>query len=92
MARAEDRYVNLEVQTLPNGRQVYRSARPKNLVATEGDLRVVADEKDRLDIIANNVYGDANEWWRLAAINGRFKGSLHTKPNLEIIVPLRAVR
>lgn len=92
MARPEDRYENLEVKVLPNGRQVYRSARPKNMTPSDADLRVVADEKDRLDIIANNVYGDPNEWWRLAAINGRFKGSLHTRPNNEIIVPLRPMR
>ena len=92
MSRPEDRYVNLEIKVLPNGRQVYRSARPKNMMPSDADLRVVANEKDRLDIIANNVYGDANEWWRLAAINGRFKGSLHTLPNKEIIVPLRSTR
>lgn len=82
-----DRYQNLEAKVLPDGRTVYKPARPSLVRQSITDAVVYANERDRLDIIAQNIYGDAQQWWRLAAINRRANGSLHLKPGTEIRIP-----
>ncbi len=82
-----DRYQRLETKVLPDGRTVYKPARPSVVPQSITDAIVYANERDRLDIIATNIYGDAQQWWRLAAINGRVNGSLHLKPGSEIRIP-----
>lgn len=86
-SRPEDRYVQLTTKTLKNGQVVYTSAIPITPAVTDDDIRLVASETDRMDIIANNVYGAPEEWWRIAAANRLVKGSLHFKPNTTIIIP-----
>jgi hypothetical protein len=88
MSRPEDRYVKLETTTLPSGRVVYKTARPRQVLIDEDtDLTLTGNEKDRMDILASNVYGDAGEWWRIAAANRHVNGSLHVKPNTDITLP-----
>ena len=82
-----DRYQNLSTKVLPDGRVVYRAARPSVVRPSITDAVIPANERDRFDIIANNVYGNAQEWWRLASINGRVDGSLHVKPGNDIRIP-----
>ena len=88
MARAEDRYVNLTTKTLSNGQLVYKSVRPIK-VETDPltDISILATDTARMDVLANNVYGGAAEWWRIASANGKVNGSLYMKPGEKIIIP-----
>jgi hypothetical protein len=89
-SRAEDRYVKLETKILPSGRVVYKSSRPRVVIVdTVNDIILTANEKDRFDVLANNVYGSAQDWWKIAAANKHVNGSLHMLPNLDIIIPKR---
>lgn len=87
MARPEDRYVRLETKVLPNGRVVYKSTRPLSIPTLPSDTVITADEAVRMDIIANNVYGSPNDWWRIAAANRRTNGSLYVRPGLQLVIP-----
>mgnify|MGYP003296379362 CR=1 FL=1 len=88
MSRPEDRYRKLETKTLPNGRVVYKSAIPLVVEADSlSDISMVANERDRMDIIAHNVYGSAEDWWRIAAANKRVDGSLHLTPGQTVLIP-----
>ncbi len=88
MSSPEDRYRKLETKTLPNGRVVYMSAIPLVVdVDPLMDDSIVASERDRMDIIAHNMYGSAEEWWRIAAANRRVDGSLHLKPGTTVYIP-----
>ncbi len=82
-----DRYQNLGTKILPDGRLVYTTARPSLIQQSTRDVVITAGERDRFDIIANNVYGDPQQWWRIAALNKRVDGSLHIKPNTDIRIP-----
>jgi len=86
--RAQARYTTKLVEKkLPDGRTVYQTAKPKPISPDIDDIIITADERDRSDIIANNVFGSAMEWWRIAAANGRVDGSLHFTPGQRIIIP-----
>lgn len=86
--RSQIRYeTELKQVKLPDGRTVYSTARPKVVTTDVQDIVITADERDRADIIANNVYGSAQEWWRIACANGRVNGSLHFTPGQQITIP-----
>jgi nucleoid-associated protein YgaU len=87
MSLPEDRYVKLETKTLPNGRVVYRSARPLPIDPGPNDLSFTANERDRMDIIAHNAYGSPVEWWRIAAANRISKGSALIPPGTTVVIP-----
>lgn len=88
MSKAQARYQNaLETVKLPDGRTVYQTVRPKVISTDVQDVVITADERDRADIIANNVYGSAREWWRIAAANAKVNGSLHFMPGQQVVIP-----
>jgi nucleoid-associated protein YgaU len=85
----DERYVKtLETTTLPDGRVVYKPSIPKVVVGDSFvDTTIVASDQDRLDIIANNVYGSPMDWWRIAAANNNANGTVHVKPGTLLIIP-----
>jgi hypothetical protein len=85
---AQDRFENqLQTKTLRDGRVVFIPNRLKSIDENIMDVHIIVDELDRADLIANNVFGSAAEWWRIVAINKSFKGSLFFKPGTEIVIP-----
>jgi hypothetical protein len=85
---AQDRYEKLEIKTLSNGQQVYKSALPKSIKPdTLTDMQIVVGDAERLDVIAHNVYGSAESWWKIAAANTKINGSLFLKPGTILYIP-----
>jgi hypothetical protein len=87
MARPEDRYRKLKTKKLVDGRVVYSSAIPVSIETDDLDESFVANERDRMDIVAKNQFGSALDWWRIAAANKKVNGSLHFKPGQTVIIP-----
>ena len=88
MANSQDRYVKLTTRKLADGRAVYASVKPKKINADPlTDISIPASDISRMDVIANNVYGSAQEWWRLASANGRVNGTMYLSPGNKIIIP-----
>ena len=85
----QDRYdTPLQYKQLPNGKIVYRSLRPRTIIPDAlNDSEIVANDTIRMDNLAVNVYGDQHSWWRIAAVNGRFNGSMFFRPGSIIIIP-----
>ena len=77
----------LRTITLTDGRTVYRTARPTVVETSPSDIRITVGEQDRFDIIAQNVYGSAAEWWRVASANGMVDGSLTVPIGTDIVIP-----
>ena len=83
-----NRYLKVETKILPDGREVYASLIPITIAPNEiTDLVIVVNEVDRLDIIAQNVYGDPHQWWRIAAANHRVNGGMHVQPGTKLVIP-----
>jgi hypothetical protein len=87
MARPEERYRKLKKKQLPDGKQVYLPAIPLSINSTTEDEEFVAGEVDRMDTIAQNAYGSAMDWWRIAAANKKVNGSIFFKPGQRVIIP-----
>ena len=86
--KAQERYeTKLVTRQLPDGRTVYTSAIPRSVKVDEQDIVIVADQNDRADIIANNVYRTPVDWWKIASANGKVDGSLYFTPGQDITIP-----
>lgn len=85
----QDRYdTTLETKKLPNGRLVYKSARPKSIKPnTATDVLLVATDVARMDKISNDAYNTPMNWWKIASANGRVDGSLYFRQGTTIVVP-----
>ena len=55
---------------------------------TDSDIYINVTTPERLDLLANQFYNDATQWWIIAAANGLGKGTLFTPENLILRIPI----
>jgi len=66
----------------------YLTTRYPDIERRPTDLYIISREGDRLDLLANEFYGDARYWWIIAQANdGIDKGSYVLSPSLQIRIP-----
>ena len=53
----------------------------------ETDIYIITRELDRLDLIANQYYGDPRFWFVIARANNLGKGTLIVPPGLQLRIP-----
>ena len=63
------RYKNKQVLTDKNNVKYYESAIPEYYPDSNDDIRVVTEIGDRLDLIADQFYGDSSLWYLIADAN-----------------------
>ena len=53
------------------------------------DLYIITSDRDRLDLLANQFYGNVDYWWIIASANPGVvkRDSFILKPGLEVRVP-----
>ena len=89
------RYESKETKILPRnslrgqGTEVFLSTRPVKVEAALDDIILVANEGDRLDILASRFYGSPRLWFAIASVNNLTNGSMHIKPGTSIRIPAK---
>jgi hypothetical protein len=63
------RYDNLDGKNIIGKGIVYDSLLLPYIEPTDSDILIVTEEEDRLDLLANQFYGDSNLWWVIATYN-----------------------
>ena len=63
------RYQNIGLQKVDNGETIYLPTKYPTLVPSNEDYYIIAREEDRMDLIANDFYGDPTLWWVIAMAN-----------------------
>ena len=58
-----------------------------NIERSTEDLYVISKITDRLDLLANEYYGDSSLWWVIALANNIGKGTLVVDPGLQLRIP-----
>ncbi len=53
----------------------------------ETDIYIITRELDRLDLLANQYYGDPRFWFVIARANNLGKGTLIVPPGLQLRIP-----
>ena len=75
-----NRYENTIVKRRENGDRVYSYTLYPKIPIKNSDVFITPTYGDRLDVLANEYYGDTSLWWIIAQANG-IKGftSLYSK-------------
>jgi hypothetical protein len=63
------RYDIKNIKKLDNGKRVLKTSIPKTIPKKDDDIYVITQETDRLDLLANEYYGDSRLWWIIAQAN-----------------------
>ena len=65
----------------------YGTTRYPDFPLQESDKYIISREGDRLDLLANQFYGDPRYWWILATVNNLGKGTLIVPPSIQLRIP-----
>jgi|TARA_R110000823_G_scaffold285668_1_gene404094 phage tail protein X len=83
-----NRSENIPIQTNINGRRYYKNAFYPSIPLSSNDIYVITLEGDRLDLIANQYYGDPSLWWIISTANsGVPKSSLYIPVGTQLRIP-----
>ena len=90
------RYSNTRTKRKPNGDRVYSYTLYPKIPIKNSDVFITPTYGDRLDILANDYYGDSSLWWIIAQANGikgftaiytkNFKGELRIPTEIQDII------
>jgi hypothetical protein len=81
------RYDRNSRKKLPDGRVVYRPKIYPNIPKRDSDIYIATQGGDRLDTIANQMYGDSSLWWIIAAANNIHAATFAVKEGTILRVP-----
>lgn len=81
------RYRNLNTKRLDTGRTVYQSKIFSPIKKREDDIYIITQETDRLDLLANQFYGDSRLWWIIAHANNLNSAELGLEEGIQLRIP-----
>lgn len=84
------RYNNLDGKNIIGRGVVYDSLLLPYIEPTDSDILIVTEEEDRLDLLANQFYGDSQLWWVIATYNNLTDIDTKLEPGLQLRIPVRA--
>ena len=84
------RYDNLNIQNKNSRGLVYHSQLLPYIEPSDSDILIITEEDDRLDLLANQFYGDSKLWWVIATYNNLTDIDTKLEPGLQLRIPVRA--
>lgn len=83
-----NRYQNITLTKYNStGSQYYLNNLYPDVEYTEDDNYVITTLGDRLDLLANNFYGDSSLWWIIASANALSGDSLYPPVGMQLRIP-----
>lgn len=80
------KYSNQLIEKFTNRKYLSSTIYPK-IAPTEDDLYIIADEADKLDVLANKYYGSPRYWWVIAIANNLNDASVYITPGTQLRIP-----
>lgn len=82
------RYTNIPTSRDVNGQQSYDTNIYPEIPFSDNDIYVVTELGDRLDILANQYYGNSTYWWIISSANyGLKQDSYYLPQGVQIRIP-----
>ena len=78
------RYSNTRLKR-ENEKSYYKSTTFEKIPKTDADIYVITQYGDRLDLLANQFYGDVSLWWYIARANNL--NSVLVPENIQLRIP-----
>ena len=82
-----NRYQDLTMITDSNGRRKYTPTFVPFFDKSDNDIYVITDDSDRLDLLANQFYGDSTAWPIIATANNIGLGTLNIETSKQLRIP-----
>ena len=82
-----DRYQDLSIIKDSNGRRKYTTTFVPYFDKSDNDIYVITDDSDRLDLLANQFYGDSTAWPIIATANNIGLGTLNIEASKQLRIP-----
>ena len=84
-----NRTANIQINKEIGKKRYYKPLKYPEIPLSIDDLYVVTTSGDRLDLLANQFYGDVRLWWiiSIANMNVIRRDSYSVEPGLEIRIP-----
>jgi len=82
-----NRYQDLAIIKDSNGRRKYVTTFVPFFDKSDNDIYVITDPSDRLDLLANQFYGDSTAWPIIASANSLGLGSLNIESGKQLRIP-----
>ena len=71
-----------------NGAKFYSTTFYPKVPLSENDIYVLTNKGDRLDLLAQQFYGDPNLWWIISSANGNLsQNSLYIPLGTQLRIP-----
>jgi hypothetical protein len=82
-----NRYQDLSIIKDSNGRRKYTTTFVPFFDKSDNDVYVITDPSDRLDLLANQFYGDVTAWPIIATANNIGLGTLNIESGKQLRIP-----
>ena len=84
------RLVNIKKRIKEDDKLYYKNLEYPSIPVSADDLYIISKSTDRLDLLANDYYGDSNAWWIIVKANpDKIKrDSFFLNPGLLIRIPM----
>jgi hypothetical protein len=82
-----NRYQDLPIIKDSNGRRKYTTTFVPFFDKSDNDIYVITDTSDRLDLLANQFYGDVTAWPIIASANNIGLGTLNIEAGKQLRIP-----
>jgi hypothetical protein len=81
------RYNLKNIKRLANGKKVLKTSIPKTIPKKDDDIYIITQETDRLDLLANEYYGDTRLWWIIANANNLNGVNIGLDAGIQLRIP-----
>jgi len=85
---AKTRYFNTGVFITDDKKRYYTATFYPTIDKLENDTYITAHAQTRLDVLAQEYYGDTTLYWIIAICNG-IEGSIFVEPGTQLCIPNR---
>jgi len=86
------RYEEIQTQKTLSGKVGYLPTFYPSVTLSNEDYYIIAREEDRMDLIAQDFYGDSTLWWVIAMANDIPGDSMHPPLGFQLRIPSNANR
>tara|TARA_B100002019_G_scaffold83912_1_gene72412 strand:+ start:249 stop:554 length:306 start_codon:yes stop_codon:yes gene_type:complete len=81
------RYQNIETRKTLSGKIGYLPTFYPSVTVTNEDYYIIAREQDRMDLLAEDFYGDPTLWWVIAMANDLDRDSVFPPLGFQLRIP-----
>ena len=81
------RYEKVGTKKLANGKRVLKTNIPTTIEKRDDDIYVITQETDRLDLLAQQFYGESKLWWIIAQANNINGANIGLDGGIQLRIP-----